>query len=166
MSQEYLLFSEALALDEEETERAEQVAWLQQALAPVRPDDDEEDDEQDVAKRRENLKKIGVATDRFVDLDSWPDFSFKFCDEEDEPHLWVYSTESGDLDQVVALVQAFLKKFYPDKGFGLQWASTCSRPLLGAFGGGAVYVTADGAKFANTRTALRRFAQEDGKEET
>ena len=161
MSQGYLLFSEALALAEEESVRAEQVAWLQLALAPVKPDDEE-----DAAQCRENLVKLGVDVANVDSIDCWPDFSWKFHETEDEPHLWIYSAESGDLEHVAAIVQAFLKKFYPDQGFGLQWASTYSKPLIGAFGGGAMYVNAEGATFATTHDALRRFAEKDGKEET
>ena len=41
------------------------------------------------------------------------------------------------------LVQKFLKKFRPDQCWSLTYATTCSKPRLGEFGGGAVFVTAD-----------------------
>lgn len=66
--------------------------------------------------------------------------------------LWSF-TEQGDLwfrsedghaniDQIAKFVQAFLKKFHPDKWWYLEWSNWCSRMRLDGFGGGAILVTA------------------------
>jgi hypothetical protein len=46
-------------------------------------------------------------------------------------------------------VQKFLKKFRPDQCWSLTYATTCSKPRAGEFGGGAVFVTADEIKWQN-----------------
>ena len=58
-------------------------------------------------------------------------------------HLWFYAEESGSPDNVAWLVQKFLKRFRPDQCWSLTYAATCSKPRVGEFGGGAVFVTAD-----------------------
>ena len=57
--------------------------------------------------------------------------------------IWFRAEESGDIDAVVNSVQRFLKAHRPDDYFILTWADSCSRPRVGEFGGGAVFVTAD-----------------------
>lgn len=55
--------------------------------------------------------------------------------------LWIYAQESGDVEQVAYFVQLFLKQFAPDGWWTLTWATTCSRPLIRQFSGGALLVT-------------------------
>ena len=55
----------------------------------------------------------------------------------------------GNPDNVAWLVQKFLKKFRPDQCWSLTYAATCSKPRVGEFGGGAVFVTADEIKWQN-----------------
>ena len=52
-------------------------------------------------------------------------------------------------DNVAWLVQKFLKKFRPDQCWSLTYATTCSKPRAGEFGGGAMFVTADEIKWQN-----------------
>jgi hypothetical protein len=40
-------------------------------------------------------------------------------------------------------VQKFLKKFRPGQCWSLAYSTTCSKPRVSEFGGGAVFVTAD-----------------------
>ena len=71
-------------------------------------------------------------------------------------HLWVYAEESGSPDNVAWLVQKFLKKFRPDQCWSLTYSTTCSKPRVGEFGGGAVFVTADDDPLARTPTISSR----------
>ena len=71
----------------------------------------------------------------------WPDFGAII--EDDKQRLWIYSEESGNLDNVVILVQAFLEKFRPKEVFAMNWAATCSKPRVEEFGGGAIVVSAE-----------------------
>lgn len=70
--------------------------------------------------------------------------------------LWIYAEESGNVDAVAAFVQYFLKKFHPDKYWTMTWACTCSRPIIGEFDGGAVFVTARGISFNNSGAWLNK----------
>jgi len=57
--------------------------------------------------------------------------------------VWIYGDEQGDPRRVAHLVQKFLKKFRPNQCWSLTYATTCSKPRVGEFGGGAVFVTAN-----------------------
>ena len=57
-------------------------------------------------------------------------------------HLWVYAEDSGNPEIVCWLVRKFLKKFRPAQCWWLTYAATCSKPRVGEFSGGAVFVTA------------------------
>ncbi|NLX98614.1 MAG: hypothetical protein GXY83_20845 [Rhodopirellula sp.] len=58
-------------------------------------------------------------------------------------HLWIYADENGNPTHVVWLVRKFLKKFRPADSWSLTYSVTCSKPRVGEFSGGAVFVTAD-----------------------
>ncbi len=77
-------------------------------------------------------------------------FCFEIDDREDAEHgrhLWVYAQEHGELGPLAHLVQRFLSRFRPDQSWSVTYASTCSKPRLDSFGGGAVFVTAREIKF-------------------
>jgi len=67
-------------------------------------------------------------------------------------HLWFHAEEYGNPDDVASLVQEFLKQFRPGECWSLTWAATCSRPVAGEFGGGAIFVTADEMKWQNVHS--------------
>ena len=71
------------------------------------------------------------------------------CEFEDDG-LWIYAEMNGNVDHVVAFAQMFLKKFRPEDAFAMSWASTCSRMVLGGFGGGAIFVTANKIEWMNS----------------
>jgi len=63
--------------------------------------------------------------------------------DEDEPHVWL-TDDAGesDLDCTAAVVRWLLRT---QGGIGpvfFEWADTCTKPRVGAFGGGAMVVTA------------------------
>ena len=62
---------------------------------------------------------------------------------------WLHTDESGDVGKVVHFVRKFLKKFNPTGCWTLTYAATCSKPRLGEFGGGGVFVTANSVKWTN-----------------
>ena len=49
----------------------------------------------------------------------------------------------GSPERVAHLVQKFLRQFRPKECWSLTYATICSKPRVGEFGGGAVFVTAD-----------------------
>jgi hypothetical protein len=46
-------------------------------------------------------------------------------------------------------VQKFLTKFRPDQCWSLTYSTTCSKPRVSEFGGGAVFVTAETIQWQN-----------------
>ena len=82
-------------------------------------------------------------------------FQYSFDDDHDQPegwgrHMWLYTDENGEIELVAHLVQKFLRKFRPKGCWSLTYATTCSKPCVGEFGGGAVFVTAAEIKYEST----------------
>lgn len=79
-------------------------------------------------------------------------FNYSFSEDVDEDrgrYLWIYSQEHGYVDRAAHLVQKFLREFRPDQYWSLTYADICSKPRVGEFGGGAVFVTATDIKYFN-----------------
>lgn len=76
--------------------------------------------------------------------DEWESLGFDWSFDIDgkKKFLWVRADEYGNVEQVVAFAQAFLKKFRPYGHFSMTWSDTCSRLRTGEFSGGGVFVTA------------------------
>ena len=66
--------------------------------------------------------------------------------------LWLYAERDFDSSHVAWLAHSFLKRFRPHDWFSMEWAVTCTKPRIGSFGGGAVFVTAAGAEYVTTAT--------------
>jgi len=88
-----------------------------------------------------------------VDDPSYLGFESELMDDADADgsgrHLWIYAEVSGEPELVGLAVQKFLKKFRPDQCWSLTYSASCSKPRVGEFGGGAVFVTADDIKWEN-----------------
>jgi hypothetical protein len=69
-------------------------------------------------------------------------FERKLQSETNGHSLWFYSESDGNAEHVALFAQEFLKRFRPENYFTLTWAMTCSKPHIGEFSGGAVFVTA------------------------
>jgi hypothetical protein len=81
-----------------------------------------------------------------------------------EEGFWIKDNgEAGDLEQVAALVQEFLKKFRPDGSFSMEWAHLCDKHRTDGFGGGAVFITSKTMKWLNTNHWLSDRAKNFGK---
>lgn len=58
--------------------------------------------------------------------------------EGDEAHvLWIHDDVSGDVEQVIGFVLRLAQEFKLSGLWGFDFANTCSRPRVDAFGGGA-----------------------------
>lgn len=67
--------------------------------------------------------------------------------------LWICDDVTGDPEQVIRFVLRCAEAFGLTGRWGFQWANTCSRPRVNAFGGGAhVLDLADGSTVAWTDT--------------
>ncbi len=93
-------------------------------------------------------KEFGVELASTYEADYFPGFSVEFSDDESSVSL--YTDDSGNIENCVSVIQAFLKKFRPDSFFSIQWADTCSRPRVGEFGGGAAFITANNVEYFST----------------
>lgn len=72
-------------------------------------------------------------------------FDWKFEDDG----LWIVAELNGNPDHVAHFMQMFLQKFRPKDALCFSWATTCSRPLLDEFGGGAAFITAKKIQWNN-----------------
>ena len=105
-----------------------------------------------------------LGAEGYEDSPEEPAFCFVFGIDDDEDvarYLWLYSEDHADLDQVVLLVQKFLQAFRPTETWTMTYATTCSKPRCGAFGGGAGIVTADNVEWHDAEViadAARRQA--------
>ena len=86
------------------------------------------------------------------DPDYGDDAGFEYALHEDDDegwgqHLWIYSQDRACLDRVAHFVQKFLRTFRPGDCWSLTYSVTCSKPRVGEFGGGALFVTASDVKW-------------------
>jgi hypothetical protein len=65
-------------------------------------------------------------------------------------HLWLYAEEGCEPETLALFVQEFLRRFRPLGSFRFSWSATCSKPRVGAFGGGAGFVTAEQIEYFAT----------------
>lgn len=159
MANNYTMWSETIELSPFDDERQKRKGWIKKVLTSY--DDWSEDlpngAEPSAEAFEEYLSKLGVVDIRRCnDLEYWPSFDWGFTGD----CLWVYSEESGDIDNLSIFVQAYLKKFMPKAHFTMQWASTCSKPRVGEFHGGAMVVTADAVIVKPTWTVVEEILKE------
>jgi hypothetical protein len=150
----YLQFSEVVANLTEPEE-----AWLKEQLQLVRhfggreyPDDAVPAELADAEPEWSGVRFLRDKDDYDPECDILG-FEYAFGDDQDTGgwgrHLWLYADEHGDTSNVAHLVTKFLKEFRPDQCWSLTYATTCSKPRVGEFGGGAVFVTADAISWQN-----------------
>ena len=166
MANNYLEFSETLG-----PLTKKQAAWLQQQLEPIVVVNGTEFPEDDAPECDEpDYRGLRFLRD-YEDLDDdadMPGFGVEFQGAGKDRQAWIHAEEGGDPGRATHLVQKFLKKFCPDQCWSLSYATTCSKPRLGEFGGGAVFVTADNIRWSNSyefveeqRNAFERHLQHD-----
>ena len=148
MANNYLQFSEVLKdlTEPEET-------WLKEQLQKTDNATMDDEDDEDSTSSSQSYAFLRDKPEYDADCDSLG-FDYDFHDDEDMVnwgyHLWVYAEECGNADNVAWLVRKFLKQFRPTQCWSLTWAGTCSKPRVGEFGGGAVFVTADEIKYQDS----------------
>lgn len=132
MANNYTEFSEILMVDDGDVE------WLKKRIANFEdPPGEQEIDREDYLKVAD---KYGVEYDQ----------SLSFNVEFKEGEAWFYTDESGDPWHVANLVQELFVARRPEDCFHISWAATSSKPKVGEFGGGAIFVTADDIDFVDS----------------
>ena len=134
----YLELSTTVVIDNDE-----QKEWL---LKELSVEDSEEYSDEELTAHRERYQ--------YGDICDWPGFLWSFQEEQDDRHLWIHSDESADIEVVASLIQEFIKKFRPHDNHGFECSYSASRPFEGAFGGSAVFVTAEEIKWMHTNEWL------------
>lgn len=102
--------------------------------------------------------KIWLDTHRLtadeLDDNHWPSFAWKIEGRgtgDDVKHsLWMYSEGMFHVEHVTNFLLSFLSVFRPDEVICGSWACTCSRPILGQFGGGWWAVSRNEIQYGNT----------------
>lgn len=90
--------------------------------------------------------------------DGWPGFDYNIQQEPNKSFtLVVESSDDGSVENALLLFDLFLGEFRPTQEYIFSWASTCSRPMIGAFGGGSYVCNARPA----TRVAAVKAAIEE-----
>ena len=132
-------FSDKLIVELSDEERA----WVEQILHPVDSMDYPTEDPE-LQERWDFLMEHVDAT--LIEDEAWP----RFVWELEEDGVWMYD-DGGCFraEHVVEFVHLFIKKFRPKMIWKMTWAGTCTRPLLGQFGGGWAVVDVNGVTFGN-----------------
>lgn len=83
------------------------------------------------------------------------DFQWEISGNE----LWIYANEFGDLEQVAEFVHKYLLEFNKDEFWSLTFSETCSKPRIGEFSGGAIFVDKDGWEYHSAYQWVREQEQ-------
>jgi len=166
----FLQFSEVVANLTDQKE-----AWLKDQLESIRVFGEKEYPEDavpaDLADKEADWSGVRFLRDKPDHDAEWDvlDFEHGFYDDGDTGwgrHLWLYSEGWGGVDDVAWLVQKFLNTFRPHQCWSLTYSTTCSRPRVGEFGGGAVFVTADAIRWQNAYDFIEEQRAAFGRKET
>ena len=96
--------------------------------------------------------------------ETWEAIKDDFEMEMTRDGVWVYAEDGGEPQAAFMLTRDFLRHFHPDsKGISIGWANVCSRPILDAYGGGAMVVTCERVFEVASYDAVRK-ANEAGVE--
>ena len=89
--------------------------------------------------------------------------------EREGAKIWVYSEDYADVGRLENVLAEYQKKFGDQKAITLSWASTCSKPRLSEFGGGASVIVAGKVKNLDASQWAEKLARQlvpgHGKEE-
>jgi hypothetical protein len=83
-------------------------------------------------------------------------------DEGDLTIFWIRSDESGQVDLIVDILAKWQEDFKYEQPICFEWAYTCSKPRLNAFGGGSVLIHKGEAHYTNTFDWLTKKKAELG----
>lgn len=83
--------------------------------------------------------------------DDWDDIDeFDACKiVQESAGIWISTDESGEVERVANAVASWQMTFGIEEPWSLTYATTCSKPRLGEFGGGAVFVYKGTIKWTN-----------------
>lgn len=88
------------------------------------------------AARALELYNVLASEDEMADLPS-DGFLLSVQPDHDSGQLWICDDVTGDPEQVIRFVKHCATEFGLTGLWGFQWANSCSRSRVSAFGGGA-----------------------------
>jgi len=68
--------------------------------------------------------------------------------------IWL-NAENGGVDAACSFIQHLLQELDPSGRVCLEWSNDCSKPRVGAYGGGAAIITAKNIKSMSTAEWIR-----------
>jgi hypothetical protein len=118
----------------------DEITWLEEEFSV---DFDELEDSQAWAEQRE-----------MPTVDTWG-FSHTIIKHKVEGEcLHIYNDDDFDVENAAGFLHYFIEKKRPKYVIGFDWANTCSKSRLDAFGGGAVVITKDEVVWLSTNCWL------------
>jgi len=142
MANNYLEASETIVLKEDA-----EVQWWQRKFA-------------EWAKKLDDVDRGDVEDEDREELASYYFDYEESRDESTKGFIWIHGEEYINIDVVADVMQQYLKEFHPKDCFTLTWASYCSKPRVGEFGGGGLVVTADETHFMNAHVWVEQKVKE------
>lgn len=100
------------------------------------------------ALKKEGLQWEGPAAD---EIEAQADFG-----------IYLYSYECLDVDRIIWVVAEWQRHFEITQAWSMEWANTCDKGRLGAFGGGAAIVYLGNVEWLNTTLWVMNKAHELG----
>lgn len=82
--------------------------------------------------------------------------------EKSGEEIWFHHKESIDVDAAAETIKRFLIDCRPNGCCGFVWSCGCSKPRIGAFGGGACLVTAKRIKWISLKEWVMKQTQQHG----
>lgn len=139
MADNYLLFSEQIDdLTEQEMD------WLFDWLTAINARIEERSSGVDIDGKPTELTD---GDDDESNPDEWESLGFAYLINRNDRSIWFHADEYGNVAHVGQIAYEFIRQFRPHASFTLTWASTCSKPRIGEFFGGGMYVDAGGLEF-------------------
>ncbi len=165
MANNYLLISEQLPLP---PNASAAIAWVEFQLQSVLYSEGgkiyEAGDELPESVDTYSMARFIAEAPESVGLDKQNCYEDPFAHkiEEGEGSIWIYIEEGGDLDSLAYFVQLYLQNFAtePDQYWTGTWATICSKPRIGEFGGGGLFVTAAEIKMQNAYCQVDEWKRE------
>jgi hypothetical protein len=113
----------------------------------------------DLAQQAERIQQGDEADNAFPEglrefIDDWTFETNAGCPAHDWG-IWLHP-DAGGIQSVCAFIQHLLTRFDPNGYVSFEWSHDCTKPRLGAFGGGAVIITSRKVNLMSTGTWRER----------
>lgn len=137
----------------------QEITWLNKKLSPPEEPGALKDGMEYYSWERKFEGKYGCPPSM------WPGFDWMIKVKDKSINLVIYNDDQyNPMTPLANLMQAFIREFRSKECFGLDWSYGCSKSHVDAFGGGAMFVTAEKIEWFYTRSWLEDKGAEFEKE--